>query len=74
MRKSNCFTEQKGDYSVTYIKSGFKGAWLVVFEDPTYDISVRYANEEEESQFCVETLKLWLNEVSQFDDEPVSLV
>lgn len=47
MEKDICYREmENGDYSdtsLTYIPSGFKNMWLVVSEDPTYDITVRYA-------------------------------
>jgi hypothetical protein len=32
---------------MVFIPSGYKGVWLVVSEDPVYNISVRYATEEE---------------------------
>ena len=36
---------------ITFIPSGYKGAWIVVYEDPAYNVSASYATEEEYKLF-----------------------
>lgn len=47
--------DPKNDYRHTFIKSGFEKAYLVVYEDCTYGIDVKYITEEE----LPKNLKQW---------------
>ena len=35
---------------VTFVPSGFKGAWIMVYEDVDYSLSVRYATDDDTQQ------------------------
>ena len=36
---------------IVFIPSGYKNVWLMVTEDPAYNIHVRYANDKEVKKF-----------------------
>jgi hypothetical protein len=55
IRQSVCFyktdrTKEEEDYSIVFIPSGFKGAWLKVWEHYDYTTGVEYASSEENAE------------------------